>query len=853
MGTTAAVRIVALSLALIATEAAGQNSYTFDVAAYETFLRAHNDIPSSELLAMYPAGRFARSVPGSTVEPRMLSLINAKYALTGGEKALLGENGFVVTERIPPGSFGQAYLDIYRADLPLYISTDAILHALHMSYDELLKQTEEEYLVPKLKMALSSLAGTLSWLEQKYAGHPAMKPSLQDLDLYLAVAQRLLMGTGPAPYFPENVAAIADVLAKINASYVGKCAPLFGDVIRVVDYSQFTIRGHYTQSVDLGRYFQSMMWLSRMEFYLSPPDDSWDEYTKPQIQRQAVAAVLFSEASGLAGTDSVFAEFDRLLGFFVGEPDNVTQAHLRELCTDLWLRNAAALLDTVAYNAFHDTLMTKSWAYQRILSQILKGHMFTPGSVQPAAAFLPLGQRFIIDSFVSSKVVFDKIEFQGEKVWRELPSPLDVMFALGNDAAAQLLVGELDRYHYADNLAALRYLIDSYEPAYWQTNFFNGWLGALRALDPPQDRSGLPSFMQTASWWQEKLNTQLSSWAELRHDNILYAKQSYTASGACAYPCGYVEPFPLFYGRVDSLMRKAKSFFLSGPEQLQYVADFFGESASVCSTLTVIADKELAGVALSTQDTTFLGDWIIRFRVGCGARTGGWYSTMFFNRESELHENLIVADVHTCPTNPAGAYIGWVLHVGTGPVDMAVVVADVPGFGSTAFVGPVMSYYQRVTTQFKRLTDEEWASAYAVAPSFRPSWMNSFLADKSGSLRAAGDMLLTDVPLPRGGGVLPTEVVLAHNYPNPFNPTTQIHFGLPVQSYVTLGIYDVLGRQVAELVNRTCEAGSHAVTWDGRNSGGGSAATGVYFARFVVRDAQGAVAFTKTNRMLLVK
>ena len=214
---------------------------------------------------------------------------------------------------------------------------------------------------------------------------------------------------------------------------------LFADEIRLVDFSQFTVRGHYTKSEELSRYFQSMIWLGRMEFYLAPPDDSWKDYTKAQIQRQAVAALLFAEASASAGTGTPMLEIDNLLGFFVGEPDNVTMTHLNGLSAELGMQSASELLDTVKYNAFHDALMTKSWAYQRILSQILEGDLFKPGGVQPASAFIPLGQRFVIDSFVSSKVVYDRISYQGSNVWRELPSTLDVLFALGNDAAGQLL------------------------------------------------------------------------------------------------------------------------------------------------------------------------------------------------------------------------------------------------------------------------------------------------------------------------------------------------------------------------------------------------------------------------------
>jgi hypothetical protein len=238
---------------------------------------------------------------------------------------------------------------------------------------------------------------------------------------------------------------------------------------------------------------------------------------------------------------------------------------------------------------------------------------------------------------------------------------------------------------------------------------------------------------------------------------------------------------------------------------------------------------------------------------GCRVGEVGWYSTLFFNLQSELQTNMVVADVHTCPTDYSGIYIGWVLHVGTGPANMSIVVADIPDVGPSAYIGPVMSYYQRVATDFKRFTDEEWLTEYGNAPSFRPAWVNAYLADKNGSIRPTGDMLVTDVALPSGGGMLPTDIVLAQNYPNPFNPSTQIHFGLPEQAHVSLGIYDILGRKVAELVDGPCQAGFHSVTWDGKNQIGTPVASGVYLARFIVTDGEGNVAYSQTNRMLLMK
>jgi flagellar hook assembly protein FlgD len=86
------------------------------------------------------------------------------------------------------------------------------------------------------------------------------------------------------------------------------------------------------------------------------------------------------------------------------------------------------------------------------------------------------------------------------------------------------------------------------------------------------------------------------------------------------------------------------------------------------------------------------------------------------------------------------------------------------------------------------------------------------------------------------------------NYPNPFNPSTQISFELPEPANVSLVVYDVLGRKVIELVNKTYEVGYHSVTWNASN-----ASTGVYFARFVATDASGNLKLSKVKKLLLTK
>jgi hypothetical protein len=93
----------------------------------------------------------------------------------------------------------------------------------------------------------------------------------------------------------------------------------------------------------------------------------------------------------------------------------------------------------------------------------------------------------------------------------------------------------------------------------------------------------------------------------------------------------------------------------------------------------------------------------------------------------------------------------------------------------------------------------------------------------------------------------PEATYLAQNFPNPFNPTTRIAFGLSAPGHVSLRIYDASGRLVRVLVSNERQAGRYQETWDGRDSGGRSVASGIYFYRLDVGT------FTETKKMALTR
>jgi hypothetical protein len=98
------------------------------------------------------------------------------------------------------------------------------------------------------------------------------------------------------------------------------------------------------------------------------------------------------------------------------------------------------------------------------------------------------------------------------------------------------------------------------------------------------------------------------------------------------------------------------------------------------------------------------------------------------------------------------------------------------------------------------------------------------------------------VGISNNGGEVPNAFSLSQNYPNPFNPTTNIKFAIPQASFVTLKVYDMLGREVASLISEEMTAGSYTVDWNALNF-----TSGVYFYKISAGN------FTDTKRMVLIK
>jgi len=801
----------------------------FDLKYYSDRLKANADLTFSRISAIYPTALYYedREVPAEPYNHQYFDTIVTKYGITDGEMQLLKKNKFVVTERLSYTTMAQALDDIFHNDLPLFLSTDIILNTLHVSYDNILMDLEAELLEPNIKDVLSLMRGSFSDVADKYKDVPGLSDPLKDVDLYLTIALSLADSATHDPMLTDP--AMVDTI--LNAIYheVVVALPLFTEPEhwRMLDFSQFKPRGHYNtpldwyQSKTLSKYFRTMMWLGRTDFYLTPPPLAPGEppWTKEEIRRMHLGSYILNELLHVSGADDILAVNDDIITFMVGESDNLTPTEYDDiLAENIPGTNASLLLDDEIYDPYYSAVASSLVAQQKILSCILYSDPMDPKPMELPVSFRLMGQRFTIDSYVFSNVVFDRITYGGSKVFRGLPDPLDAMFVLGNDNALPLLQDELETYKYSQNLDALRYLADSYDSSFWQTSMYNTWLQSIRELNPVDEQTGTPYFMKTVAWQQQKLNTQLASWSQLRHDNLLYVKQSYTGTVICSFPHTYVEPYPDFYRTIGEYCERAGDYF-SGINELDlHIRYYFNSVKNIMLKLATIAEKELSLEVLNDDEIDFLKRMLREPEGMCGEPPiPGWITDLYYNVEKMLKEDYIIADVHTQPTDSLGFMVGNILHAGTGKINLGIFLANSPSsdYAPMAFIGPFMSYYDTVTDDFFRMTDELWTSAVKKGSvPYRPSWTNVYLAGEDGEILPGGDrikgILFTGIEKnPAGGQGNKIEV-----YPNPAIQRVNFRIQDNSDEILEIRIFDIQGREVDTIDRNILRKGVAEVNWN---------------------------------------
>ena len=656
-----------------------------------------------------------------------LPTVKEGLELNEEEREVLANHGFVVSGRHGSHSFVESYYQIFIRDRPVFISLDSILHAWNQGYRSILEEIESFFLAPGIEGMIAGMREQLSIIEGRV--NADLEESLHDADLYLTVAASLASGMTLPSSLGQQDAMVESVMAKISSLELHEFS-LFGRTNpEIQDFSQFKPRGHYTKSEQLKKYFRLMMWLGRVDFRVAGPP----EIASP---RELGTALILQEALLGAGQLETWTASDRILQTFVGVPDSMTVPQLSSLVEAAGFELGTAFPSREELVSLQNQIEASALGVQAITSH---GFFVSPGneSFKLPRSFGLFGQRFVMDSWALSNLVFKAISWKGQKVGRRLPSGLDVGFSvLGNTAAAPILADRIrnsdgmpfrDGYPIQHQLGALHDVFNQIEVQSWEENIYTSWLYVLKQWGAGYGES-IPEVFRTREWSKKTLSSQLASWTYLRHNTVLYAKQSVTPPVLCSFPHSYIEPALEAWKSLAAMARRAASD-LDELTPSSVISDrhvsYFSNFAETCDTLTEIVSKQNDREVFTDTEDRFLKDMVEIMVDYVGQKTySGWYPNLYYVAVDPFDPEFVfggipaqhpsdiwdpvVTDVHTdFPSVPDGDP-GTVLHQGVG--NTAMLFVSVQCAENRMYAGPVSTYYEFTSGpgNFERMTDEAW-------------------------------------------------------------------------------------------------------------------------------------------------
>jgi len=657
-------------------------------------------------------------------------------------RELLKSNGFVIT----PG-YENEISDIYshckEHNQPIFITTDAVLHTCHIFFDYLLRIIEIEKLYDRA-IELTDKMLDLSIRQYNEAKDSDVKEAARLNIGFLAVAKK--------QFNPEYEVGfnLRDIVEREMSNITGHSGLKFRELLTYVknpnivnapyayeDYSQYVPRGHYTRNEKFERYFKALMWYGRIDFKLKPgkQEPAITHGRKMTLQAILMADALLRDQEAYGLWKSIYEP----TAYFVGKTD--------DLCADDYMKLIKEEFPAQGtVDKYNDPAKLTHFIEKAIKlrpPKILSGAAFIEDGefAMSTKSFRFMGQRFIPDSHMLEELVYgikgkkEILKYTGKgKPFtmelianvgpaRALPRGLDILAVLGSKRALDILKreGDTEYEYYYDQLNNLKEGLPK-SRAEWKQNLYFQWLYALLPLLEEREDNHLPRFMQNITWTDKELQTVLGSWTELRHDTILYAKQSYTmmVTGIPPQPkftYGYVEPYPEVYGRIQEMMKD-----LSGNlDRLGIASEGVPEKIktfeNLLARLRVISEKELGNKPLSDEEYRLI------WNIGSNLASMKNFSPQIMEKiGSRTDEKMsLVADVHTDLNTKQ------VLEEAVGrPFNIYVIVEDHKG--KRLCRGGVFSYYEFKQPMLDRLTDEQWQQMLEKGkePPL-PQWTNEFI------------------------------------------------------------------------------------------------------------------------------
>lgn len=621
------------------------------------------------------------------------------FTFSGEDLDKLKTNGFFAKNSRYKEMY-EVYNEMKERNIPIFVTTDSLLHAYHILYDYVLREVEHTKFVDSL-LDLTDYLAKASKNQYSSVEDSTLKEAARLNVAYFSVAGRLLDPSFAIPNYVKD--EVMSELNLISAHEGFVLSPIFGID---EDYSQYVPRGHYTRSEKLESYFKAMMWYGRMTFTLRMSNTAEDIEIGRRQTRQALLIISALSSGKVDGEPAIEAwgNIYEPTAFFVGETDDLNLYDYSNLSQEVF--GSQVETGDLASNSKIDEFIMKALELRR-------PQISSTGSLSNMQGFRFMGQRFIPDSYMFQELVYRKTD-------RMMPKGLDVMAVLGSDRAWEHLRDEWNASNYQEQMTKLKKEFSEVELEEWTQNLYWLWLHTLQPL--LTEKTGeYPSFMLSEAWADKELVAALGSWTELRHDTILYAKQSYTELTAVPTTPklvkGYVEPNPELYGRLASLSRMTRE----GLKSRGILSDEFESRLVTMEELSTmlmeISAKELEEKTLTNEEYETI--WNVGQTLEAIITVPAEMAEMTTDADTKMS---VVADVHTDPNS------GVVLEEGTGYPMLIYVVARIEG---KLFItaGASFSYYEFTEPISNRLTDEAWQEMLesGQAPEM-PVWSGSYVS-----------------------------------------------------------------------------------------------------------------------------
>ncbi|MFC1551676.1 DUF3160 domain-containing protein [Candidatus Latescibacterota bacterium] len=659
------------------------------------------------------------SVTPYTINTDLSNVVNiGNFELSSGVSKRLRSNGFAVDAGIynPRNNSYYQFREIYDVynecedkGIPAFVTTDACLHTFHILYDYVLRATETNYFIDDLDTITQTMIRDMEATYETATESSVKQAALDNID-YLSVPYGLL--NPEASDYSQKAAEEITRIHEVSSTPEGTSLMSNDGYPYSEDYSQFKPRGHYTRTPELERYFRAIKWYINSTFRLKNCDA-----TQEGLRHAAVQALLLSRSLATATTEggesvSISELWDNIYqptAFFVGKMDDINYLAYIETAEKVFGEDFLEQpSDILADNALMDAFIIEALKLPGPKIYDSKGK-----------GFRLMGGRYVPDSYMFNELTHAEVS------GRPMPRGLDVMAVLGSERAyehiAEIYKDPSTYPDYDIQLNKLKSEFTAYQPETWAQNLYYNWLYSLSPL-LGRKGEGYPMFMQNDAWSDKDLNTALGSWAELRHDTILYAKQSMTYSSPPPNPplvMGYVEPNPEVYARLAALadfMRRG----LSGRNILEELYDErLQRFEEVMQILKDIAVKELRNITPTPEEFEF----ICNFGGVIQKLVDSQYYEYIYPSHMPNQYMAVIADVHTDLLSSNSC-----LEVGVGHPLNIYVIAPVNGV-PTLTKGGIFSYYEFAQPLVSgRLTDEEWREILRSDNAKEmPEWSESFL------------------------------------------------------------------------------------------------------------------------------